>query len=128
MRHRLTSHLLQGQRRGSGHGATLEHLRAQGALLTLVLEDGGVVHHGQERFYAIPQTGENILKEQKKQKKQGGLNERKTVCCSAVQPQMLPSVQMHSCRLFICSRLMQAKSHYVQHGWTRGSLSAGLLD
>lgn len=79
MRHRLTSHLLQGQRRGSGHGATLEHLRAQGALLTLVLEDGGVVHHGQERFYAIPQTGENVLKEQKKKNKTGGA-ERKEDC------------------------------------------------
>lgn len=125
MRHWLTSHLLQGQRRRSGQGATLEHLRAQSALLTLVLADGGVVHHGQKWVFSIPQTGENVLKQSKPN---GGMNERKAVSCSAVRPQMLPSVQMHSCRLFICSRLMQPKSHYAQHGWTRSSLSAGLLD
>lgn len=67
-RHWLTSHLLQGQRRWSGQGATLEHLRAQGALLTLVLADGGVVHHGQERVFAIPQAGENVLEARKFQK------------------------------------------------------------
>lgn len=102
----MTPHLLQGQRRGSGEGATLEHLRAQGALLTLVLADGRVVHHGQERVLAIPQAGENILKEQKKKKKiikiRGGamgLDERKTVCCSAVWPQMLPSALLQAVHL-----------------------------
>lgn len=82
---------------------------------------GAVLCHSSDRRKYTERTEEEKTK-------QGGMNERKTVCCSAVQPQLLPSVQMHSCRLFICSRLMQAKSHYVQHGWTRGSLSAGLLD
>lgn len=70
--HWLTSHLLHGQRRGSGQGATLEHLCAQGALLTLVLADGGVVHHGQEWVFAIPQTGENVLKDRKEKNRTGG--------------------------------------------------------
>lgn len=75
----MTSHLLQGQRRGSALGATLKHLRAQGALFTLVLADGGVVHHGQEWVFAIPQTGENVLKARKEKNKTGGMNERETV-------------------------------------------------
>lgn len=64
---------------------------------------------------------EKMYWKQEKKKKQG--DEWKEGCL--VRPQMLPSVRMHSCRLFICSRLMQAKSHYVQHGRTGGSLSAG---
>lgn len=120
----MTPHLLQGQRRGSGEGATLKHLRAQGALLTLVLADGGVVHHGQERVLAIPQAGENILKQQKKKKQktnQGGLGGWTKGRPFVAVPCGRRCSPVHSCRLFICSRLMQAKSHYVQHGWTRGS-------
>lgn len=66
---RLTSHLLQWQRRRSGQGAGLEHLGAHGALLRLVFAYGGVVHHDQEGVVAVPQTGENVLKERKENKK-----------------------------------------------------------
>lgn len=66
--HRLTSHLLQWQRRRSGQGAALEHMGAHGPLLLLVFAYGGVVHHDQEGVVAVPQTGENVLKERKEKK------------------------------------------------------------
>lgn len=67
--HQLTSHLLQRQRWRSGQGAALEHMGAHGALLLLVFAYGGVVHHDQEGVVAVPQTGENVLKERKETKK-----------------------------------------------------------
>lgn len=47
---------------------------AHGALLLLVFANGGVVHHDQEGVVAIPQTGENVLKETKGKKKSGEIH------------------------------------------------------
>lgn len=66
---RWTSHLLQWQRWRSGQGAALEHMGAHGPLLLLVFAYGGVVHHDQEGVVAVPQTGENVLKERKEKNK-----------------------------------------------------------
>lgn len=126
---RLTSHLLQRQRRRSGQGAALEHMGAHGALLLLVFAYGGVVHHDQEGVVAVPQTGENVLKERREA--------RDFFQCfagiSRFTPQIFPSVPiapLNSCRLFVCCRLMQLKSHYARMdaGLRSTSPSAGLVD
>lgn len=49
----LTSYLLQGQRRRSGHGAAFKNLVTHSALLLLVFADGRVVDHGQLRVLSI---------------------------------------------------------------------------
>lgn len=95
---------------------------AHGALLLLVFAYGGVVHHDQEGVVAVPQTGENVLKERREKKKEERyIKARHFFQClagiSRFTPQIFPSVPiapLNSCRLFVCCRLMQLKSHYAR--------------
>lgn len=115
----LTPYLLQGQWRRSGQGVTLVYLATCCALLLLISEDGGVVHHGQIRVLAIPQTRKNILCNREIE----NMREQKIIFLmvywyshQSVHPLFFSSVLIalvNSWRLFICCGLMQQKSHYV---------------
>ena len=86
----LTSHLLQGQWRRSGQGATLEYLAAHPALLLLIFADGGVVHHGEMRVLAISQTWENVLKD-------SGGGQMRRFCCLLVQLSVSSPTDISQC-------------------------------
>lgn len=111
----LTSHLLEGQRRRPRQGAAPVDLAAHEALILLVLDYGGVVHHGEVGVLAVPQTGEDVLVQRRRDRgRERGFTG--AAISQSVHPQIFASVLIalvNSCRLFICCRLMQPKSHYV---------------